>query len=66
MTRLSWRKSSFCQEGEACVHVATTAPGAAVKVAGSADPGKDHLTVSPAAWTAFLQAVKGAPRVGQG
>ncbi|MFD6231600.1 DUF397 domain-containing protein [Streptomyces sp. NPDC060232] len=66
MTRLSWRKSSFCQEGEACVHVATTARNAAVKVAGSADPGEDHLTVSPAAWSAFLQAVKGAPGVRQG
>ncbi|MFJ3979297.1 DUF397 domain-containing protein [Streptomyces sp. NPDC090021] len=61
MTQLSWRKSSFCQEGEACVHVATTAPDAAVKVAGSADPGVDHLTVSPTAWTAFLQTVKSAP-----
>ncbi|MBT2482890.1 DUF397 domain-containing protein [Streptomyces sp. ISL-94] len=58
MTQLSWRKSSFCQEGEACVHVATTAPGAAVKVAGSADPGEAHLTVSPTAWSTFLQAVK--------
>ncbi|MFF4420636.1 DUF397 domain-containing protein [Streptomyces sp. NPDC001549] len=58
MTQLSWRKSSFCQEGEACVHVATAAPDAAVKVAGSADPGEAHLTLSPAAWSAFLQAVK--------
>ncbi|MBZ9597260.1 DUF397 domain-containing protein [Streptomyces yangpuensis] len=66
MTRPSWRKSSFCQEGEACVHVATTAPDAAVKVAGSADPGKDHLTVSAAAWTAFLQAVRAAPQGRQG
>ncbi|MGW7328332.1 DUF397 domain-containing protein [Streptomyces sp. NPDC054840] len=58
MTQLSWRKSSFCQEGEACVHVATTVPDAAVNVAGSTDPGEDHLTLSPAAWSAFLQAVK--------
>ncbi|MET9885990.1 DUF397 domain-containing protein [Streptomyces sp. NPDC006430] len=43
MTQLSWKKSSFCQEGEACVHVAT-GPGTAVKVAGSADPGDAHLT----------------------
>ncbi|OLZ70227.1 hypothetical protein AVW11_08755 [Streptomyces amritsarensis] len=66
MSVLSWQKSSYCGTGEACVHVATATPGAAVKVAGSADPGKDHLTVSPAAWTAFLQSVKGAPRAGQG
>ncbi|WP_079025785.1 DUF397 domain-containing protein [Streptomyces yangpuensis] len=58
MTRPSWRKSSFCQEGEACVHVAAATRDGAVKVAGSADPGEDHLTVSPAAWSAFLRAVK--------
>ncbi|WP_327415591.1 DUF397 domain-containing protein [Streptomyces sp. NBC_01233] len=58
MSELSWQKSSYCGTGEACVHVATTAPDAAVKVAGSADPGEDHLTLSPAAWSAFLQAVK--------
>ncbi|KJK43590.1 MULTISPECIES: DUF397 domain-containing protein [unclassified Streptomyces] len=58
MSVLSWQKSSYCGTGEACVHVATAAHGAAVKVAGSADPGASHLTVSPAAWSAFLQAVK--------
>ncbi|MFJ7592573.1 DUF397 domain-containing protein [Streptomyces sp. NPDC097617] len=57
MAQLSWRKSSFCQEGEACVHVAMTAPGGAVKVAGSADPGETHFTVSPATWSAFLRAM---------
>ncbi|MER6446356.1 DUF397 domain-containing protein [Streptomyces venezuelae] len=60
MTHLNWRKSSFCQEGEACVHVAAAAPGADVKVAGSADPGEAYLSVSPTAWSAFLRALKGA------
>ncbi|WP_329099818.1 DUF397 domain-containing protein [Streptomyces sp. NBC_01439] len=58
MTQPRWRKSSFCQEGEACVHVATAGPDAAVNVAGSADPGETYLTVSPVAWSDFLQAVK--------
>ncbi|MFB6560464.1 MULTISPECIES: DUF397 domain-containing protein [unclassified Streptomyces] len=58
MTQPRWQKSSFCQEGEACVHVATAGPGAAVNVAGSADPGEAFLTLSPAAWSAFLQAMK--------
>ncbi|WP_030961762.1 DUF397 domain-containing protein [Streptomyces sp. NRRL S-378] len=66
MSVLTWQKSSYCGTGEACVHVATTAPDAAVKVARSADPGKDHLTVSPAAWAAFLQAVRAAPQGRQG
>ncbi|MFE3553759.1 DUF397 domain-containing protein [Streptomyces sp. NPDC059193] len=57
MTQLSWQKSSFCQEGEACVHVATAGPDAAVNVSG-ADPGETYLTVSRPAWSAFLQAVK--------
>ncbi|MFJ6485517.1 DUF397 domain-containing protein [Streptomyces sp. NPDC091682] len=54
----SWQKSSYCGTGEACVHVATAGPGAAVNVAGSADPGEAFLTLSPAAWSAFLQAMK--------
>ncbi|MET9885989.1 DUF397 domain-containing protein [Streptomyces sp. NPDC006430] len=56
MSELSWRKSSYCGTGEACVHVATEP--AAVKVAGSADPGDAHLTVTTAAWSVFLRALR--------
>jgi hypothetical protein len=33
-----WQKSSYCQEGDACVHIST-------------DPGKGHITDSDAAQT---------------
>jgi len=38
MTTHAWRKSSYCQEGEACVHIST-------------DPDAVHLTDSDAAET---------------
>lgn len=38
MTTQSWRKSSYCQEGEACVHIST-------------DPNQVHITDSDAAQT---------------
>ncbi|MFD4243900.1 DUF397 domain-containing protein [Streptomyces sp. NPDC058525] len=58
MSVLSWQKSSYCGTGEACVHIATAGPDAAVNVSGGADPGETYLTVSRPAWSAFLQAVK--------
>ncbi|MFE0582966.1 MULTISPECIES: DUF397 domain-containing protein [unclassified Streptomyces] len=66
MSVLSWHKSSYCGTGEACVHVAAAARDGAVRVAGSDAPGEDHLIVSPAAWSAFLRAVKAAPGVREG
>ena len=38
MTTTTWRKSSYCQEGEACVHISTA-------------PDHVHITDSPAAHT---------------
>ncbi|MEU5042247.1 DUF397 domain-containing protein [Streptomyces griseorubiginosus] len=38
MTTNAWRKSSYCQEGDACVHIST-------------DPDRVHITDSDAALT---------------
>jgi hypothetical protein len=55
MTRRTWRKSSYCQEGEACVHISTTAD--AVHLTDN-DPPRAILTVSPVAFTALIDLLK--------
>ena len=57
MTTHVWRTSSYCQEGEACVHISTD-PDAVHLTDSDADPGRPILTVTPAAFTALLDLVK--------
>ncbi|MEV2254690.1 DUF397 domain-containing protein [Streptomyces sp. NPDC050147] len=53
----SWQKSSYCQEGDACVHLAATASptGPAIQLTESADPTGAILTAPPAAFAALLR-----------
>lgn len=51
----AWRKSSYCQEGEACVHISTTAT--AIHIADD-DPPRTVLTVSPVAFGALVRQLK--------
>ncbi|WP_329336825.1 DUF397 domain-containing protein [Streptomyces sp. NBC_00663] len=52
-TELQWFKSSYSSdEGGACVEVATQP--AIVHIRDSKTPAAPHLTVTPAAWAAFL------------
>ncbi|MCT9082099.1 DUF397 domain-containing protein [Streptomyces fulvoviolaceus] len=51
-----WQKSSYCQEGEACVHISATAK--AVHLTESADPAQTILTTDPVAFGALLNALK--------
>jgi hypothetical protein len=55
MTTHVWRKSSYCQEGEACVHI-STAPDA-VHLTDS-DAAESVVTVTPAAFAALLGLLK--------
>ncbi|MFI8101853.1 DUF397 domain-containing protein [Streptomyces sp. NPDC086023] len=55
MPEHSWRKSSHCSEGEACVYVAQDATGA--RISGRADGGGPVVTAGVDAWAAFVQAV---------
>ncbi|MEU9209307.1 DUF397 domain-containing protein [Streptomyces sp. NPDC048415] len=52
-----WQKSSYCQEGDACVHVAATAE--TVRLTESGDPDGVILSADPDAFAALLRAVKG-------
>ncbi|MFC7264026.1 DUF397 domain-containing protein [Streptomyces lutosisoli] len=51
-----WQKSSYCQEGEACVHVAATAE--TVHLTESADPAGVILSAGSDAFAALLHALK--------
>ncbi|GAA2659941.1 hypothetical protein GCM10010400_17820 [Streptomyces aculeolatus] len=54
---MTWRKSSYSHDnGGDCIEVATTPT--AVPVRDSKDPDGPHLAFTPAAWDAFVAAVK--------
>ncbi|MER6268512.1 DUF397 domain-containing protein [Streptomyces sp900105755] len=55
MSTRRWRKSSYCQEGEACVHISPTPT--VVHIA-DADPPRAVLTVSVEAFGALLGLVR--------
>lgn len=55
-----WQRSSYCGEGESCVHVTATAD--AVHVTESNDPSGSILTVTPATFGALLTALKADTR----
>ncbi|MET8451871.1 DUF397 domain-containing protein [Streptomyces sp. NPDC005209] len=53
-TALEWFKSSYSsEEGGACVEVARRPT--TIRIRDSKTPYTPHLTVSPTAWTAFLE-----------
>ncbi|MFC3573263.1 DUF397 domain-containing protein [Streptomyces yaanensis] len=54
---LTWQKSSYCAQGNSCVHVATTGPGT-IHLTESADPSGAILTATPAAFDALLTTLK--------
>ncbi|EHN78831.1 hypothetical protein SMCF_1608 [Streptomyces coelicoflavus ZG0656] len=60
MVEYTWQKSSFCGEGDSCVHVAAT-PGA-VHLTESSDPTGSILTVTPTTFATLLTALKSDSR----
>ncbi len=62
MQPAEWQKSSFCGQGESCVHV--TANDRTVLLTESADPAHAVLSTTPAAWNALLQSLSQAGRPG--
>ncbi|MCX5049222.1 MULTISPECIES: DUF397 domain-containing protein [unclassified Streptomyces] len=60
MPRLTWQKSSYCPEGNSCIHVAT-APET-IHITESSDPTGAILTATPAAFGTLLAALKNEPR----
>ncbi|MFH9859900.1 DUF397 domain-containing protein [Streptomyces sp. NPDC017202] len=55
MSPYSWQKSSYCQEGDACVHIASSP--ATIHLTESADPARTVLTTTPTAFAALLDLI---------
>ncbi|WP_406428185.1 DUF397 domain-containing protein [Streptomyces sp. NBC_01589] len=56
MATSTWQRSSYCAQGEACIHVA--AHDDAINVMESSDPTGTILRTTPAAWAALVRTVK--------
>ncbi|MEU3256131.1 DUF397 domain-containing protein [Streptomyces sp. NPDC006997] len=56
MPQYRWRKSTYCQEGEACVHISTTPT--AIHLTDRPEPPHPVLTLTPAAFRVLLHALK--------
>jgi uncharacterized protein (DUF111 family) len=54
MTTHAWRTSSYCQEGEACVHISTDLDKVHITDSGAA---QTIVTVSHAAFAALLKSL---------
>ncbi|MEU6991740.1 DUF397 domain-containing protein [Streptomyces sp. NPDC046465] len=52
-----WQKSSYCAQGNSCVHVAATA-SRTVELTESSDPSGAILTAAPAAFAALIRGAK--------
>lgn len=53
---LPWQKSSYCSEGEACVHIAPHT--GTIHLTESSDPTRAILTATPTAFGALLLVLK--------
>ncbi|MET8175743.1 DUF397 domain-containing protein [Streptomyces clavifer] len=56
MSSYQWQRSSYCGQGESCLHVA--AGHGSVHVTESSDPTGAIIHTTPAAWAALLRTVK--------
>jgi len=59
MPTSTWQKSSYCGEGEACVHIASTPQ--TIHLTESSDPTASILTATPATFAALLAVLKEEP-----
>jgi len=55
----TWQKSSYCGEGESCIHVASE-PGA-LHLTESGDPAHSILGATPQAFAALIHVLKENP-----
>ncbi|MBV1935328.1 DUF397 domain-containing protein [Streptomyces sp. BV286] len=60
MPEPTWQKSSFCAQGNSCVHIATS-PTGTVRLTESGDPAHSVLGASPRAFAALVHVLKEKP-----
>jgi len=58
----SWQKSSYCGQGESCVHISASTTPTTIHMTESADPAQTVLTAAPAAFGALLETLKASER----
>ncbi|MEU9186525.1 DUF397 domain-containing protein [Streptomyces sp. NPDC048484] len=59
MPSITWQKSSYCAQGEACLHVATTTVAkTTIRLTESGDPSGAILGASPGAFGSLLLMLK--------
>ncbi|MFD9332010.1 DUF397 domain-containing protein [Streptomyces sp. NPDC060065] len=63
MSTLTWQKSSYCPEGNSCVHVAAGTAGT-IHLTESSDPTESILTATPATFRTLLHTLKKDPNRG--
>jgi hypothetical protein len=56
MSAYPWQRSSFCGEGDSCVHVGATTE--TIHLTESSDPTRSILTATPAAFDSLLAVLK--------
>ncbi|MEU5347493.1 MULTISPECIES: DUF397 domain-containing protein [unclassified Streptomyces] len=59
MTPHAWQKSSYCSEGDSCIHMTSTAE--ALHLTESGDPAHSILGASPKAFAALIHVLKENP-----
>ncbi|MCX5603424.1 DUF397 domain-containing protein [Streptomyces phaeochromogenes] len=59
MTPHTWQKSSYCSEGDSCIHTASTAE--AIHLTESGDPAHSILGATPQAFAALIHVLKENP-----
>ncbi|MFD0295882.1 DUF397 domain-containing protein [Streptomyces sp. NPDC127118] len=57
MSAPAWQKSSYCAQGNSCIHVAALAPGT-VGLTESGDATGAILRTTPTAWAALVRTIK--------
>ncbi|MFB7090743.1 DUF397 domain-containing protein [Streptomyces sp. NPDC056296] len=60
MKQRAWQKSSYCAQGDSCLHVSASATG--IHLTESSDPTGSILTATPTAFGALLAALKSNTR----
>ncbi|MFC4463464.1 DUF397 domain-containing protein [Streptomyces xiangluensis] len=62
MPASEWQMSSYCGQGESCVHI--SAAPETIHLTESADPTRVILSAAPSAFSALLRALKTSPNHG--
>ncbi|MEU8869009.1 DUF397 domain-containing protein [Streptomyces umbrinus] len=61
MSTMAWQKSTYCGEGESCIHIATHTLTPTIHLTESSDPAHSILGATPQAFAALIHVLKENP-----